>query len=378
MNMKIGYDAKRLYNNFTGLGNYSRTLIHNLLTYAPQLSPFLYTPKIRESAEAAFFRDHAATRTRTPHHGSSALWRSYTIKNQLIKDGIQLFHGLSNEIPFSLSKKTLPAVVTIHDLIFRIYPRTYRSFDRQMYNLKFGYSCRNAQKVIAISESTRQDIIQHYKIPDHQVQVLYQACLPLFYHDPLPTDKELLKSTYGIPRDYLLYVGSVIERKNLMTIIRALDLLPDHLQLPLVVVGNGKEYKREVQQEIARRGLSHLVIWVGNLFNNHHLQQVYHSARMMIYPSVYEGFGLPVVEAMLSGTPVITSKVSSLPEAGGPAAWYLANPLDEGEMAGAISKILVDQDLAARMILEGRSYARKTFDPESLTSQLVNLYQDLI
>lgn len=376
--MRIGYDAKRLFNNFTGLGNYSRTLLHNLLAYEDELKANLYTPGIKYSTEIKEFLEHPSCNTFTPSSSKNPLWRSYFIKKQLEKDQIQLFHGLSNEIPFSLKKSSFPTVVTVHDLIFKAYPLTYPFLDRNIYDLKFSFSCRNASKVIAISESTRQDIIRYYKIHPQKVEVLYQACLPLFYKEPLQIAPGLLKQKYGIPGDYLLYVGSVIPRKNLKTIITAMDILPRELRIPLVIIGNGKKYKLEIQEQIARLGLEETVIWVGNMHDNLHLQHTYIGAKALIYPSVYEGFGLPVVEAMLSGTPVITSRVSSLPEAGGPAALYLENPLDATELAALISKILTDNSLVQKITKKGLTYARYTFDPQTLTRKLAGIYNQLI
>jgi glycosyltransferase involved in cell wall biosynthesis len=374
--MKIGFDAKRLFNNFTGLGNYSRTLVNNLMRFEPDHSLFLYTTSIHpELFEKLYNKD--IPNVKTPPHLGKHLWRSYTIKNSLKKDQIQLFHGLSNEIPFSFPCSDFGSVVTIHDLIFKTCPSTYSFFDRQIYDRKFRFSCRNASRIIAISESTRQDIIKYYDIAAEKIEVLYQACDPLFYDSPSFADMELLQGSYGIPRDYILYVGSVIERKNLKTLISALAHLPADQRIPLVVVGNGREYMKQARQLAVELGLENLVIWVSNLHNNRHLRQIYQGAKIFVFPGLYEGFGLPVAEALLSGCPVITTGGSSLPEAAGPGSLFLDDPFDSSALSHLIDKLLSDESMQKSLAKAGEAYAREKFDPESLTRQLTEIYRSI-
>lgn len=374
--MRIGFDAKRLYCNFTGLGNYSRTLVKNLKDFYPDNEYHLYTPKVKNNPKTDHFLNNPSYHTHIHKGMFKSLWRSYGIADQLKKDNIELYHGLSHEIPINLHKTKIKSVLTIHDLIFKIYPHTYSAINRKIYDLKFKYSCIHADKIIAISNSTKNDIIKHYNIPSDKIDVIYQSCDPLFYQsDKNPESGKILKQ-YNIPSEYLLYVGSVEKRKNLKTLIEAYSILTPNSKIPLVVVGNGKAYKNEMMQLIAAKGLDKLFIWVDNLKDTLHLQTLYRNSMAFIYPSLYEGFGLPIAEALLSKTPVITSKFSSLPEAGGPDSAYI-DPTKPEEMADAINKVLTDQGLRNTMVNKGYEYALENFTAEKVTRQVIESYKKI-
>jgi glycosyltransferase involved in cell wall biosynthesis len=375
--MIIGFDAKRLYNNFTGLGNYSRTLLHNLLHFSTGNNYHLYTPSITSCPETEEFINNPACRTFIPDTILSSYWRSVSIMNQLRVDNIQIYHGLSHEIPLNIHKSKIRSIVTIHDLIFKIYPGTYHFIDRKIYDRKFRYSCKNSDRIIAISENTKNDIVRLYGIDPGKIEVIYQSCNPLFYSS---TDNEnaydILKK-YNIPDDYLLYVGSITERKNLSVIIKAFNHLPIDLKIPLVVVGKGGRYKKEIQKLIEKEALGHYVIWIDDMSSNKDLRKLYKRARVFIYPSVYEGFGIPLIEALLSKVPVITSNVSSLPEAGGPGSYYI-DPMDPEQLAAGINKLLSDTKYKEKMIETGYSYATEKFDAAKSTRKLTDLYSKIL
>ena len=159
--MKIGFDAKRVYQNYTGLGNYSRDLVRNLLTYYPQHQYFFYAPKVVENERVAFLKTYDNVVIRTPksslHKTFKGIWRSIDLDKELTKDGIAIYHGLSNEIPKRVKESKVKHIVTIHDLIFKRFPDTYNAIDRNIYDRKFKYSALNSDKIIAISEQTKQD-----------------------------------------------------------------------------------------------------------------------------------------------------------------------------------------------------------------------------
>ena len=179
------------------------------------------------------------------------------------------------------------------------------------------------------------------------------------------------------PEDFLLYVGSINSRKNLLSVIKAYALLPGDLQIPLVIIGKGGQYKDEVLKYAASRQLISKLILIDNLHDSETLQAFYQQAKLFVFPSVYEGFGLPVTEALLSKTPVITSNISSLPEAGGPAPVYVP-PYDIEAIAESIKHILCDTTSRTRMIEEGFQYAHQKFDPRTLCTQVHNLYKQLL
>ncbi|MFA5816971.1 MAG: glycosyltransferase family 1 protein [Bacteroidales bacterium] len=372
--MKIGFDSKRLFCNFTGLGNYSRTLLKNLGEFYPDNDYYLYTTKIRRTPETESFLEDINYKIRVPKTFFKSFWRTYSIADQLIKDNIQLYHGLSNEIPFNIHKTPIKSVVTIHDLIFKSYPDTYKAIDRKIYDFKFKYACTHADRIIAISENTKKDISEYYKIDPDKIEVIYQACSPVYYVLKNQHDNDLVIKQYNLPPEYLLSVGRVEPRKNLKRVIESFRYLKRDLQIPLVVIGKGQKYKLEVEQMVREAGLEKLVIWIDSLANNEHLQSIYQNSKALIYPSLYEGFGLPIAEALLSKTPVITSGRSSLKEAGGPGSLYI-DPESPEQIADAIEKVLTDSALRQNMIEQGYLYAHQNFAPDMVTKLIMNCYQ---
>jgi glycosyltransferase involved in cell wall biosynthesis len=371
--MRIGFDAKRLYSNFTGLGNYSRSLVRNLQRLYPDHEYLLYTPKLIQSPETNFFADSSDFRTFLAKGVLKSYWRSFSIVDQLKKDGIDLYHGLSNEIPRNLNKTHIKSIVTVHDLIFKVLPDTYPFFDRQIYDIKFRNSCLKADRIIAISNSTRSDIIQYYGVNPDKIEVIYQSCNPLFYQTTSKEENNHLLQKYDIPEEFLLFVGSVEKRKNLRLILEAYQHLKPAFRIPLVVIGGSRGNKDEILNMIASHKLEKLVHWISDLRDNYSLQALYQRAMALVYPSFYEGFGLPVAEALLSKTPVITSNVSSLPEAGGPASVYI-DPHNSEELADAIARVLSDTALRNTMIRDGYNHAMEHFTPEHVTHELVKCY----
>lgn len=371
--MKIGFDAKRLYNNFTGLGNYSRTLVSNLQHYFPEEEYHLYTPKIKKEITTIPFLESKLYNTHCYQSWCKNLWRTSWIKKDLKKDQIDLYHGLSHELPTNIDKTGIRSIVTMHDVIFLTFPDMYTAIDRTIYNYKFRYACQHADKIIAISQCTRQDLIHYFGVSENKIEVIYQAIQPTFYQMQSQEQAIATIQKYGLPEDYLLYVGAINARKNLLNLIKALPLLPKELQIPLIVVGNGHQYKTEVQKYIQKAHLTHQVIFINNLHDPIDLQAFYQRAKIFIYPSYYEGFGLPVTEALLSKVPVITSNRSSLPEAGGPNSCYI-NPDSPEEIAQAIDKVLSDEQQRKQMIELGFSFAQQQFNVQQLTKQVHDLY----
>lgn len=374
--MRIGFDAKRLYNNFTGLGNYSRTLVRDLKLFYPEDECFLYTPGVHHTPATDTFYNNPTYNTFVSQAAMKAYWRGCSIKKELKKDKIDIFHGLSHEIPLNIHKTDIRSVVTIHDIIYKTYPDMFSAIDRAIYDFKFRYSCKHADKVIAISESTKRDIINYFGIPEEKIDVVYQSINDTFYHLQSDAEVEQNLKAYNLPQDYLLYVGSINSRKNLLSAVKALRHLPQDLQLPFVIIGKGGQYKKEVQEYAQQQRLSHLLICLDSVNDTSTLQAFYQKAKIFVFPSVYEGFGLPVTEALLCKTPVITANTSSLPEAGGAYACYVS-PMDDEAIAQHIVTILSDTQKREEMREKGYEFAHQQFQPQLLTTQMHHIYQEL-
>ena len=381
--MRIAFDAKRAYQNNTGLGNYSRSLISSLAALYPQHDYYLMAPKQTE-----MYRDtYANMHTITPSgifKLLSSLWRSNFVTGDLKKLSIDVYHGLSNEIPAGIQNTGIKSVVSIHDLIFERYPKQYKPVDNAIYRKKFSNACKHADKVIAISEQTKQDIIQYYGTPADKVAVCYQSCNTIFEQQVSNAEKQRIRQKYKLPETYFLYVGSVIERKNLLTICKALKELKAELNIPLVVIGNGSEYMQQVKAYIAANVLTNDVIFLSEQEETKNdvdfksakdFPAIYQSALAMIYPSIYEGFGIPILEAMWSGTPVITSNISCMPETGGDAVYYI-DPFSMDDMIKAIRDIDAYETLRNELSAKGLIQAQK-FTPAKCAAAVMQVYESL-
>lgn len=371
--MKIAFDAKRLFNNFTGLGNHSRTTVDILTQFYPENEYLLYTPKIKHNAVTAPYLDLSSCHTVMPHgllRGSA--WRTFGLASAVKKEGADIFHGLSNELPARLD---IPSVVTIHDVAFKTFPDMYHAPDRFTYNLKWRHACKRADRIIAISESTRQDIIRFYDVDPSRIDVVYQPVNSIYYTDDKGRCPEGLTQYAANP--YMLYVGSINSRKNLLGIVKAMELLPKDIQIPLIVIGNGREYKQKVLDYIVEHKLEDRIIFSPDKVGTEGLRYLYSNARLLVYPSFYEGFGLPVVEALLSNCPVVTSNVSSLPEAAGPDS-LLVDPGSVQDIAHKMKMLLTDNTLRQSIAEKGYRYATDNFSPKVLADRLMDVYNKLV
>ncbi len=375
--MKIAFDAKRAAQNRTGLGNYSRFVIEGLSRYYPQNKYLLYTPSERKARlfgslsqqqNCAICYPDKAIWKRLP-----SLWRISGIKSQLQDDRPAIFHGLSNELPIGIEHlKEIKSIVTIHDLIFLRYPDFYSYIDRNIYTYKFRRACQMANSIIAVSECTKRDIIHYFDIPAEKIKVIYQGCDESFLHPADAGLKEEARKQYALPEKYLLYVGSIESRKNLLLIAKALTKAS--CALPLVAIGKHTPYADTVLQYARENGLSDRLRMLHNV-SFRYFPAIYQMASLFIYPSFFEGFGIPILEALNSRIPVIGATGSCLEEAGGENSIYI-NPEDEQELANAIDRVMGNPTLQQEMIEKGIDYATR-FGQEILTRQMMEHYLSL-
>lgn len=371
--MNIAFDAKRAYLNNSGLGNYARTLIKSLDQYYPENEYTLFTTKQSESDFQKFISTKQNITLKEPEHFIDkklrSRWRSYGITEMLKEKHVDVYHGLSNELPFNISQFKGKKIVTIHDLIFLKFPKLYPYLDRKIYNKKFRHACDIADVIIAISEETKRDIEEHYFIPENKIKVVYQSCDELYYKK---TDDEYARSVgekYSLPERFLLYVGTIEERKNLLTIVKALKEVKD---IPLVVIGNKKTYFNKVKEFMIANGLQNRILALENVEHSE-MPVIYNKADVFIFPSFIEGFGIPIIEALTSRTPVITTKGGCFPEAGGPDSLYV-DPQNASEIAEKINLLLGSEQIRKDIAQKGYEYSQK-FHPKNVSAQLMTLYK---
>lgn len=386
--MNIGFDAKRAAQNRTGLGNYSRFVIRILSEKFTGNQYHLYTPKPHRMPYLQEIPTLKHLFLHFPPQGIwsrlRSLWRVWGITKDIQKDGIHIFHGLSNELPLNIGTpeqrkmkagdKGCKYIVTVHDLIFIHTPQYYHWIDRQIYNFKFRRACLCADRVIAVSEYTKQEIMHYYHTPESKIDVVYQGCDPVFSQKIEEGKLQKVKAKYQLPDKFVLYVGSIEERKNLMLVAKAMAKLNRRAAIHVVAVGRRTAYVDKIQDFLKAQGIEHL-------FHFYHqvpyadLPSFYKWASTFAYPSRIEGFGIPLLEAISSGVPAIGCTGSCLEEAGGPNSIYV-NPDDAQGMADAIFRTCTDENLRQHMISEGKKYALK-FSDEKLSHDLMRVYENL-
>ena len=370
----IGYDAKRIVSNATGLGSYGRTLVNDIARCAESgdsaLQLRLYAPdegrddlrnQISNRQNITFcYPTHSVQ----PFH--KAAWRTKGIVQDLRRDGVQLYHGLSGELPIGIRKSGIKSVVTIHDLIFLRHPEYYHWIDTKIYAWKFRQTIREADHIIAISECTKRDIMEYGHIDESRISVIYQSYAPRF-------NNSLTSNLSPLTSRYILSIGSIEERKNILLAIKALPYLPEDINL--VIVGRHTKYTDQVTDYIKTHNLSHRVQILHGV-TDEELPALYAGAEAFVYPSRYEGFGIPIIEAISMGLPVVACTGSCLEEAGGPDSLYV-DPDDEQAIAQAIRQSLKGAEGRDQRIARCREYIRR-FEGRDVASQVIDLYHSLI
>lgn len=372
----IGFDAKRLFLNDSGLGNYARALVAALGKNFPKEEYHLYTPSIGSRKDCSSFLTEKPYHLHTPPKGvPGTIWRTAGIIKSIGRHNIDLYHGLSNELPIGIRKTGIPCVVSIHDLTFRYYPDHYSRVDRAIYNGKCKYACENAHRIIAVSETTKRDIIAAYNVPDYKIKVIHHNCHERFFELCSSDVLESTKSKYHLPQDYILYVGTINERKNLLTLVKAMNLLPSGIDIPLVVVGPITPYLKKVENYITAKKMSDR-IFLRHDIEDEDMPAIYQGATVFCMPSLYEGFALPILEALASGVPVLAGNRSSLPEVGGPGSMYV-DPENEEAIAEGLEKILDSEGIRLPMSRLGKDYAQR-FQGKVISHEIMDLYNELL
>ena len=378
--MKIGFDGKRAAQNFTGLGNYSRYALEALVKYYPNEEYNVYIPKDVNNAkfDEILAGSNCKMKKCLPQSGSArkfkSLWRVWGVTKTVEADGVQVFHGLSNELPLNIRSVSpgVKSVVTVHDVIFRRLPQCYPVIDRKIYDFKFRRACRNADHVIAVSECTKRDIVKDYGISPDKVSVIYQGCDPLFAQPVAPERMAEVKQKYALPDKFIVSVGTIEERKNLLSVVKALLHLPKDIHL--VAVGRRTKYTELVDRFVAENGLRervHLLHGVPYL----DLPVIYSCADVFAYMSLYEGFGIPLLEALNSRVPVVAATGSCLEEAGGPGSLYVA-PFDVEAIAAAVERCL-QPSVKEEMVVRGLEWASH-FTMEQFVRQTMQCYNKVL
>ncbi len=356
--MNIGFDAKRYFNNRTGLGNYSRSVVDALLKNIPENRYVLFAPG-QEGRTLDSGLQIAEARSK------GALWRFMGMKNDLIKNGIQVYHGLSNEIPVGLAGTGIKTVVTIHDLIFKRFPDYYRFADRWIYNVKTSYAARYADIIVAASETTANDIQLFCKVDPTRIKVVYQPVDSCWY-------EKAAESPVKTP--YILYVSSFTQRKNHGTLIEAFSKIQKQTDLHLVLAGTDGETLEKCRSYVHSEKLADRVhFFVDCGFST--LHSLVYGASLVVNCSFFEGFGIPLAEAAVCGKPMAVSGIPVFKEIAGNAARYF-KPNNSDEIAAVMLESLAPEYQAE--MASGREDVLRKIDAAGIANRLNSIYQSLV
>lgn len=372
--MRVGFDAKKAVKNLTGIGNYSRRCINSLARYhGDETQLFLFAPKsIKKAAIGELKGDYSLIAPKAKGLFGE-LWRNFLQWRSVRRNGIDVYHGLSNELPFGIGWSRCKKVVTIHDLIFLRYPETYSREARLILGLKTRYACRKADHIVAVSYQTARDIIGYYGVYPDKVSVIYQSFDASRYQQKLSAEAIAdACSRYALPEKYVLCVGTIEQRKNQLTVAKALEYLPEDVHV--VLVGKKTVYQNDIECYASEAGLAHRLHIINGVPNDD-LPAIYQAASVFAYMSIFEGFGIPILEALASRLPVIAATGSCLEEAGGTGSIYLP-PYNVKELANTITELLQSPDKVDEMCKVGEKHLAN-FSDENLANELLNLYKNI-
>jgi glycosyltransferase involved in cell wall biosynthesis len=358
--ISIGFDAKRLFHNHSGLGNYARDLVKGLYLNVPNLDIHLFTPKLPEDLSSfSYFLDGKFQVHTNKSKWPDAIWRTYFVSKEINKLKLDVFHGLSQEQPFGIDQ-SVKKIVTIHDLIYETNPKLFPFFDTLAYKIKYRSACERSDIIISISDNTKKDIIHFY---GHQkkIQTVYQSC-----HQNFQKEKQINNH-----RAYYLFVGTINSRKRLIDLVEAYIQLPTIFQNKVHVVGGDGGALSEVKNKIKNAGLQEHFNFLGNTTNEKLIDE-YDYALCTILPSIYEGFGIPIIESLFRRCPVITTNVSALPEAMGNGG-ILIDPLNIQQLKEAMIT-MNDSTQRNKYSIEGYKYVQEKFSTLQSTERLMSIY----
>ena len=363
--MLIGIDASRsVAQERTGTENYSLNLIRYLLALESDHHYRLYFNRLpsRESR----ITNHELRIMHFPR-----LWTHLRLSWEMARRPPDLLFVPAHVLPVVHPRRS---VVTVHDLGYLYYPEAHSLLDRLYLDLSTRYNARAATHLVADSSATKRDLIERYGTAPDKITVVYPGYDDTVFQ-PVRDEKAIgaVKAKYGIAGDYILFVGTLQPRKNLTRLIEAYWKLKVG-SWKLVIAGKKGWLYREIFQQVEKLGLEGKVVFTGYVPEGD-LPALLSGARLFVFPSLYEGFGLPVLEALACGIPVVCSNVSSLPEVAGDAA-VLVDPLDVEEMTAALERGLRDEELRAELIERGFQQVGK-FSWERCARETLNVLESI-
>jgi glycosyltransferase involved in cell wall biosynthesis len=374
--MRVGLDGSPLSDLLTGIGHYTFELGRALALNYPSdqfelISPKPFSPQIVAQSE----RDRLPNLEFINPKSSNVRgrWWSLDLPRYLKRAGLDLFHGTNYEIPLWRRRHT---VVTVHDLSSLLHPQLHRKPLARRMRLRLPLAVKMARAVITPTEAVKQELCSYLNVKPKKVTAIHEA--PRASFRPMSPDESLgTRTRLGVEDDFLLFVGTLEPRKNLLTLLKAFsEILRDNrFRTQLIVAGGEGWLMEETFAFVRAAGIADRVKLIGYV-NDEELRALYSSCRAFIYPSLYEGFGLPPLEAMACGAPVIASRITALAETIGDAG-MLVDPLDVQSLGAAITDVCENERQRGKMIAAGPAHAAK-FSWEKAAQSTYEIYREVV
>ncbi|CUU50754.1 Glycosyltransferase [Clostridium beijerinckii] len=380
-NMKISLELQPCLKNKSGIGIYTYELSkrlqeYNYITLYGDIFNFINRNNIEKDIDGLNFNKNIFSLF--PYGVYRRMWNYVPIRyNWLFNDQSDIYHFFNFIVPPRIEGKV---ITTIHDMTYELYPETMDKKNLKRIKSDIHYSVNRADKIITVSESSKNDIMKFLSVDEAKIEIVYNGVeYDKFNKSYSEDEKSKIRVKYTLPKNYILYMGTLEPRKNIESIIEAFSLFKkentvSNQNTKLVIAGKKGWLFENIFNLVNKLSLKDDVIFTDYIDENDK-SIIYNMASLFVFPSLYEGFGIPVLEAMASSVPVITSNVSSLPEVAGDAA-ILVEPKDIKSIAKYMSKVLADKKLRNNLIREGHEQAKK-FTWESSAKKLVNIYRDL-
>lgn len=367
--MNIAINTLSIRSKYTGIGVYTKNLIHALSKTDKHNRYFLCLNAENYDDFAIEQANFENVLVRAPLK-KYYLWEQFYLPVFIKKKRIDIIHGPRSVLPLLSGAKS---VVTIHDLAFIHFPEVIRYSPINYWPVFVRRSAIRADHIIAVSKNTKKDIIRLFDIPENRITVTYEGCGDHFKKVTDKSSLATLSERYGLPERFILYVGNIEPRKNLGILLQALILLMKNhsLELKLVIVGKKGWLYSDFFKLIKQLYLENSIVFTGYV-EDKDLPGIYSLADVFVYPSKYEGFGLPLLESMACGTPVIASNTSSIPEIVG-ASGLLFSPNRPDELAACINQLVNDPGLRARLVQSGIERS-KLFSWKKMAMETLQIY----
>lgn len=373
--MKIAINTLPLLDNRAGAERYTKNLIEHLIRLDGDHAYHLVLSRINQAlyrpAQGSF--QQTVVHLNTRRKGLRILSEQLYLPRLLKRRQVDLLFSPCNIGPRNVS---LPQVVTLFDLHWLLFPEFFSPWRLAYLRRALHWSGRRAAAVLTISENSKKDLVNLLGLPEEKITVTYPGLDPVFEKVPSAEEHTALRQTFGLRDKFILFVGQLHRRKNALGLIRAFQLLKEQgaMEHQLVLAGGDGDGSSEIRESLRRLPPEEII--VTGCLPDEAIRTLYYQAACLVYPSLYEGFGLPVLEAMACGCPVITSDVSSLPEVAGPAA-LLINPRRVDDLARAIHRVLTDPDLSPSLREKGFQQARK-FSWENTARETIAVFNRVL